>query len=158
MAWFALGVADFRIVHDDVIADHVLSSEVKIEAKGKTFTDADAWLKAAKSRNHIYGLCCGYEHTETMNGAAVELHRLHDENPRLLPFVDMMNAFEELAARYEEELEESLYRILAILKTDKPNKEKVRAVATTELPLAMGGGCSSNPPPCGSWSHRRATT
>ena len=81
---------------------------------------ASSGMKSMKMRNHVYGLTGGYGYVGSMDGAGIGLRQVSEDTPHILPLPIMMGAFEELAARPEEEIEEALRHHIQVLRIDKP--------------------------------------
>jgi hypothetical protein len=135
MPHYSLGVVDFPVVGKDRMEDFEPPNptDFTLDAKPRPITTEGDWADSAKMRNHIYGLCNGYEYVGNMQNAAVDLLQTSKDLPHIMPFPVMMDVFEEIAGRHEEEIEESLREVYRTAGTEKPSQDKIKSIATIPL-------------------------
>ena len=103
-------------------------------------------------RNHIYGLTCGYQYVRMMNAAATDLRQTSKDLPHIMPFPIMMDTFDEIAGRHEEELEgktRTIYR--------KPVRNGRARTRSRRSPRSRWGSTPMGRPKAAS-SHRRQSS
>ena len=100
----SLGVADWATCAEELFDDYVPPSEYKIEARPKQPLDMLKWARQA--RNGIWVACLAYgaEHWDERSEALDYLIRLHEDRPRKYTVKYVQDAWEELNARWWEEL------------------------------------------------------
>ena len=135
MANYALGVADFPVVGADAMEDYEPPNptDFKLEGKPASHTNEGNWAESAFMRNHCYGLTGGYEWTEMMNACALDLRQTSKDVPHIMPFPVMMDIFEEIAGRHEDEIEESCRQIYLKSGSEKPSQDRIKQIATIPL-------------------------
>ena len=100
----SLGVADWVTCAEELFDDYLPPSEFKIEGRPKQPVDMLRWAKQARNGIQVTCLTYGEEHREEREEALEHLIHLHENRPRKFTAEYVQDAWEELHARWWEEL------------------------------------------------------
>ena len=130
----SLGVADWVTCAEELFDDYVPSAEYEIEPRPKQPLDMLRWAKQARNGIRVVCLMYGAEHKEERSEALDYLIRLHEDRPRKYTAKYVQDAWEELNARWWEELRWKVKEVQRFCNKELVRKEDFIFAALTPTP------------------------
>ena len=131
---YALSAADFPLVTEEEFDAFASPPDHKLEKRPRAPVTLSAWFRCAL--REAWALACAYgeEHYPEWEEAASYLLRLGEEQSFAWSAATVMGLWEELWARYAEELRELDRRLRREMREESPTFERIRFYATAPGP------------------------
>ena len=131
---YCLSAADFPLTSEEDFDRFTGTVDNKLEKRPKPPVSLSQWYRNALRES--WAVCCvmGTEHYSALEGAATYLLKLGEEHAYMWPPSELYNVWEELWARFVEELRELDRQLRRAMKEDAPTFERIRFFATAPGP------------------------
>eukprot|EP00438_Fugacium_kawagutii_P001653 Skav236324 [mRNA] locus=scaffold97:181652:191974:+ [translate_table: standard] len=127
---YCLSAADFPLTSEEEFDNWSGCSDVKLEKRPKPPMTLNAWYRNAL--REAWGISCVYgtEHYSSFEQAASYLLKLGEEHSYMWPAHAIFSVWEELWARYVEELKDLDRELRRAMKEESPSFERIRFFVT----------------------------
>lgn len=127
-----LSAADFPLTSEEDFDKYAGTVDNKLEKRPKPPVTLSQWYRNALRQAWAVACVMGTEHYSTFESAATYLLKLGEEHSYMWPPAEIYNVWEELWARFVEELKEVDRTMRREMREDPPTSERIRFFATAQ--------------------------
>lgn len=131
---YCLSAADFPLTSEEDFDRFTGTVDNKLEKRPKPPVSLSQWYRNALREAWAVSCVMGTEHYGAFESAATYLMKLGEEHSYMWPPSELFNVWEELWARFVEELKELDRQLRRAMKEESPTFERIRFFATAPGP------------------------
>lgn len=131
---YALSAADFPLTSEEEFDGFAGTPDNKLEKRPKPPLTLSQWYRNALRQSWAVSCVMGTEHYGTLEAAATYLLRLGEDHGYIWPPNTIFSVWEEVWARFSEEMRELDRSLRRAMKEESPSFERIRFFATAPGP------------------------